>query len=212
MFPGDLHLSSMSTIAAKIITKILFKKNCFGAIKFVNITKQALYKANSFTCSLANKDKPVAATLQRKCLGGIVFAIITKIVTTLIVPRNYFAIILARMVCNSTSAQALHCSSPAAQQALKGPSSTKLHRGKSQLWLVCLQTKQVLAGLVGLHCPCGDVKRKSLPPIRLQGGLPPFLPRPPLLDNWTERPHPPFIQDLSFQIIPSPRPHTWSDG
>ena len=45
---------------------------------FGKITKQSLCKANSFACSLANRDKLVAATLQRKCSGGITFVIITK--------------------------------------------------------------------------------------------------------------------------------------
>ena len=35
------------------------------------ITKLSLYKAHSFACSLANRDIPVAATLQRKCSGEI---------------------------------------------------------------------------------------------------------------------------------------------
>ena len=75
--------------------------NCFGTIHFVKFTKQSLYKANSFACSLANRDKALAATLQRQCFGGIIFVIITKIITKTIVPRNYFVIISARMVCVS---------------------------------------------------------------------------------------------------------------
>ena len=35
----------------------------------------------------------MAATLQRKSSGGIIFVIITKIITKEIVPRNYFVII-----------------------------------------------------------------------------------------------------------------------
>ena len=41
----------------------------------------------------------MAATLQRKSSGGIIFVIITKITTKIIVPRNYFVIISAMMVC-----------------------------------------------------------------------------------------------------------------
>ena len=41
----------------------------------------------------------MAATLQRKCSGGINFVIITKIITNIIVSGNYFVIISARMVC-----------------------------------------------------------------------------------------------------------------
>ena len=44
----------------------------FGTISVVKIAEQSLYKANAFACSLANRDKPVAATLQRKCSGGII--------------------------------------------------------------------------------------------------------------------------------------------
>ena len=86
------------TIAAKYITKILFKKTRFGTNNCVKITKQSLYKANSFACSLANRDKPVAATLQRKCSGGVNCTIIAQIITKIIVPMNYFVIISARMV------------------------------------------------------------------------------------------------------------------
>ena len=81
----------------KLLQKILFKRNCFGTSNFVKITKQSLYKANYFACSLANRDKPVAATLQRKCSGGIKFAMVTKIITKNI-PRNYVVIISARML------------------------------------------------------------------------------------------------------------------
>ena len=63
-----------------------------------NITKQSLYRANSFACSLANRDKPVAAALQRRCTGGINCLTITKTITKIIVPRNYLVIISARMV------------------------------------------------------------------------------------------------------------------
>ena len=59
--------SDATTIAAQIITKCAL----FGTINFVKITKPSLFKANSFACSLANRDKPVAAALQRKCSGGI---------------------------------------------------------------------------------------------------------------------------------------------
>ena len=64
--------------------KNMFKKNCFGTIQFVvKITKQSLYKANFFACSLANRDKPVAATLERTCSGVIIFVVITKILVNL---------------------------------------------------------------------------------------------------------------------------------
>ena len=42
----------------KLLQKILFKSKCFGRINFVKITNQSLYKANSFACSLENRDKP----------------------------------------------------------------------------------------------------------------------------------------------------------
>ena len=70
--------------------KNTFQSICFGTINFIKITKQSLYKANSFACSLANRDKPLVATLQRKCSGGRIFVVITKIITKRIVPRNYF--------------------------------------------------------------------------------------------------------------------------
>ena len=41
----------------------------------------ASYKANSLACFLVERDPPVAATLQRKSSGAIIFVIITKIIT-----------------------------------------------------------------------------------------------------------------------------------
>ena len=40
----------------------------------------------------------MAATLQRKLSGGIIFVIVTKIVTKIVVPRNYVVVLSARMV------------------------------------------------------------------------------------------------------------------
>ena len=81
----------------KLLQKYSSKRIVWAPL-FCKITKQSPYKANSFACSLANRDKPVAVTLERKCSGGISFVIITKIITIIIVPRNYFVIISARMV------------------------------------------------------------------------------------------------------------------
>ena len=77
---GNLWKEAL-TIAAKIITKKLFTKKCFGTINFVIITKESLYKANSLACFLVKRELPVAATLQRKSSGRIIFVIITKIIT-----------------------------------------------------------------------------------------------------------------------------------
>ena len=82
----------------KLLHKKYFIKELFGAINFVKSTKQSLYKANTFACSLANRAKPVAAAVQRKCSGGILFVIITKIITKRDAPKNYFVIIMVRMV------------------------------------------------------------------------------------------------------------------
>ena len=62
-----------TTIAAEIITKNALQKNCFGTFNFVTVTKQSLYTARFFACSLADRDKPVAATLQRKSIVAIIF-------------------------------------------------------------------------------------------------------------------------------------------
>ena len=40
--------------------------------------------------SLANRDKPVAATLQRKCLGIIICVIITKMITKISLSKEFF--------------------------------------------------------------------------------------------------------------------------
>ena len=93
-----MFLNYIIPLRPKLLQKIHFKYKRFGTIGFVIVTKQSLYKANSFACSLAKRDTPVAATLQRKCSGGIIFVIITKMITKVSVPRNYFVIISARMV------------------------------------------------------------------------------------------------------------------
>ena len=56
----------------------------------------------------------MAATLQRKSSGGIIFVIITKIITKQIVPGNYFVIISARMVVSHYSAigDTISCDAP----------------------------------------------------------------------------------------------------
>ena len=82
----------------KLLQKNSLQRKCFEAINFVKITKQSLYKTNSLACFLAKRDTPVAATLQRKSFGGIIFVIITKKITKIIVSGNYFVIISARMV------------------------------------------------------------------------------------------------------------------
>ena len=87
---SHLHKYDHIPLRPKLLQKILFKQKCFGTTNCVKITKQSLYRANSFAGSLANRDKPVAATLQRKCSCGIIFVTITKIITKIIVPRNYF--------------------------------------------------------------------------------------------------------------------------
>ena len=87
----------------KLLQKNSLQRKCFGAINFVKITKESLYKANSLACFVAKRDTPVAATLQKKSSGGIIFVIITKIITKENVPRNYFVIISARMVMISAS-------------------------------------------------------------------------------------------------------------
>ena len=53
--------------------KIYFSKSRFGTISFVKLTKQSLHKGLSLARSLANRDKPMAATLQRNSPGGVIF-------------------------------------------------------------------------------------------------------------------------------------------
>ena len=45
----------------------------------------------------------MAATLQRKSFSGIIFVIITKKITKIIVSGNYFVIISGRMVTSNSS-------------------------------------------------------------------------------------------------------------
>ena len=82
----------------KLLQKSSLHRKCFEAINFVKIAKESLYKTNSLACFLARRDTPVAATLQRKSFGGIIFVIITNKITKIIVPGNYFVIISAKMV------------------------------------------------------------------------------------------------------------------
>ena len=69
--------------------KIPYKRFVLAQLIFSKIPKQSLYKINLCACSLANRDKPVATTLQTKCSGGIIFVILTNIITKIFVPRNY---------------------------------------------------------------------------------------------------------------------------
>ena len=87
-----------SHLLAKLITKNTFQKELFCRNSFRKITRQSLYKANSFACSLANRDKAVAATLPRKMFWWNDFVIVTKNITKTIVPRNIFVIVSAGMV------------------------------------------------------------------------------------------------------------------
>ena len=54
------------------------QRKCFGVINFVIITKESRYKCKFLGLFLAKRDPPVAATLQRKSSGGIIFVIITN--------------------------------------------------------------------------------------------------------------------------------------
>ena len=84
---------------AKIITKkTLYKENVLAQL-ICNNYKRITLQSRLLGLFLAKRDTPVAATLQRKSSGGIIFVIITKIITKEDVPRNSFVIILARMVC-----------------------------------------------------------------------------------------------------------------
>ena len=71
---GIKHRLSMELLPARPklsqtnFTKLLFWHNGFC----IHYNKISLYKAHSFVCSLANRDKQVAATLQRKCSGGFI--------------------------------------------------------------------------------------------------------------------------------------------
>ena len=77
----------------------MVQRKCFEAINFAKITKNHFtYKTKSMACFLAKRDTPVAATLQRKSFGGIIFVIITEKITKIIVSGNYFVVISARMV------------------------------------------------------------------------------------------------------------------
>ena len=67
-FPVLLHIP----LRPKLLQKNSLQRRCLGAINFVKITKESLYKANSLACFLAKRDTPVAATLQRKSSGGII--------------------------------------------------------------------------------------------------------------------------------------------
>ena len=75
------------------------QNNCFA----VKITKRSFYKANSFVCSLANRDEPSGSNITKKMFWWNWFVIATKMSTNAIVPKHYFVIISARMVCQTIS-------------------------------------------------------------------------------------------------------------
>ena len=60
---------------------------------FCNNYKRITLQSKFLGLFLVKRDLPVAATLQRKSSGGIIFVIITKIITKEIVPRTYFIMI-----------------------------------------------------------------------------------------------------------------------
>ena len=72
------HGRFVNTIGAQNGTK-QYTLIALAQLICVKITKPSLYKANPFTCSHANRDKPVASTIQRKCSGGILLIISTKV-------------------------------------------------------------------------------------------------------------------------------------
>ena len=73
----------------------MFWRNYFRCKNCKTITSQSKFLGAS---SLATRDTPVAATLQRKSSGGSKFVTTTEIITKENVPRNYVVAISARMV------------------------------------------------------------------------------------------------------------------
>ena len=71
------HPRSLYTIAARIIANN--PKELFFHNLLLQNTRESLYKANAFACSLANRDTPVATTLQRLSSGGIILVVVTQI-------------------------------------------------------------------------------------------------------------------------------------
>ena len=83
-FPGKISLRLPSR--PKLLQKNSLKRKCFAAMNFVKNSKESLYKAYFLACFLAKRDTPVAATLQRKSSGVIIFVITTKMITKESVP------------------------------------------------------------------------------------------------------------------------------
>ena len=91
---------------------------------------------------LAKRNTPVAATSQRKSSGWIIFVIVTKIIIKENVPRNYFVIILARMVvaivisCFGYRAFSIFFSwekAPTSYRAISGPSGPKSQKSQKRV-------------------------------------------------------------------------------
>ena len=75
------------TIAAKIITKQTFQKNCFGTINIVKLQTDSLQ--STFLCMFSCEQGQTSGS-NKKCCGGIRFVIITETISKINVPRNYF--------------------------------------------------------------------------------------------------------------------------
>ena len=98
---SGLSKTSMTTrlpLRAKWWQKMPLQKKYLGAIfYFVKNTKQSLYKAKPLDCSLANRDTPVAATLQRNSSGEWFCNTYKEHITKDSVSRKHFVMILVRM-------------------------------------------------------------------------------------------------------------------
>ena len=92
-----LTLLKNATVA-KNYHKKLFTKKMFWRNYICKTYKRITLQSKFLDLFLAKRDTPLAATLQRKSSGGIMYVIITKNVTKEKFPRNCFVIILARMV------------------------------------------------------------------------------------------------------------------
>ena len=86
---------SFATTHFPVERSIFITQKKIGASDFMQHLK-SVYKAKSLACSLANRDSPVAATLQRN-LQVDIFYNKYKDITKENVPRKSVAIISARM-------------------------------------------------------------------------------------------------------------------
>ena len=86
IFPSGFRL----TIAAKIITKCLYKRSVLAQLILYNY-KTITLQNKILSTSSYKQQQTIGSKITKKSSGGITLIIVTKIITKEDIPRNYFS-------------------------------------------------------------------------------------------------------------------------